>query len=73
MSTPMEENKQGWVISGSDEAQVIIWDLQSRQIVQRLEGHKDTVLAVAIHPFKRMIATGSLERDKSIGIWIDQD
>lgn len=33
----------------------------------------DTVVALAVHPFKRMIATGGLERDKSIILWCDEE
>ena len=36
------------VLSGSEDARVYIWDLQSRQLVQVLEGHKDVVLGVSV-------------------------
>ena len=40
------------VLSGSEDARVYIWDLQSRQLVQVLEGHKDVVLGVSVsHPY----------------------
>lgn len=57
---PRLDFTEGYVISGSDESVVTIWDLQSREIVQRLEGgHKDTVLAVAVSYF--LVLSQSLE------------
>jgi COMPASS component SWD3 len=33
-------------ISGSEDNMVYIWDLQSKKIVQKLEGHKGTPFSV---------------------------
>ena len=32
-----------WIIAGSEDGRVVVWDLQSREIAQILEGHKGTV------------------------------
>lgn len=29
-----------WIVSGSEDGKVVLWDLQTREIVQVLEGHK---------------------------------
>ena len=29
-----------WIVSGSEDKKVYLWDLQSREIVQVLEGHE---------------------------------
>jgi WD40 repeat protein len=36
-----------WIISGSEDGKVYIWDLQTREIVQVLEGHQGTSVS---HP-----------------------
>ncbi|KAH8088226.1 WD40 repeat-containing protein [Filobasidium floriforme] len=68
-----ERIPDAWILSGSDTSEVCIWDGQSKELLQRLEGHTDTVIALAVHPFKRMIATGGLERDKTIILWRDEE
>lgn len=59
-----------WIISGSEDAKVYIWNLQSKQIEQTLEGHADGVVAVAAHPTKSIIASGALEADCTVKIWV---
>ncbi|KAL1748896.1 WD40-repeat-containing domain protein [Schizophyllum fasciatum] len=59
------------VLSGSEDARVYVWDLQTRQLVQVLEGHKDVILGVSVHPTKCMLATAAMEKDLTIRIWED--
>ena len=35
-------------MAGSEDHKTYIWDLQTREIVQVLEGHQDVVVAVAV-------------------------
>jgi len=60
-----------WIVAGSEDHKTYIWDLQTREIVQVLEGHTDIVVAVATHPTQNMIATGSIDSDLAIRIWVD--
>lgn len=61
-----------YIVSGSEDTCVYLWELQTRKIVQKLEGHTDGVVAVACHPTLNMIASGGLENDKTVRIWTQE-
>lgn len=61
--------RPAWVVAGSENGKTIIWDLQERRVLQVLEGHTSPVVALAVHPSGKSIATGSLEPEKSIKLW----
>ncbi|GAA5939911.1 WD40 repeat domain-containing protein [Sporobolomyces koalae] len=64
-------NDGQYLLTGSEDFQIFKWDLQSRQVVENWQAHKDVVVAVAYHPTLPILATGALEKDKTIKIWLD--
>lgn len=56
-----------WVISGSEDNHLYVWDLNTCQVVGKLTGHTRPVLSCDVHPSEQVIVSGSL--DKNIKIW----
>lgn len=61
-----------YIVSGSEDHCVYLWDLQGRNLIQRLEGHTDTVISVSCHPKQNMIASAGLDKDRTVRIWVQE-
>ena len=59
--------KRKWVVSGSEDGHILIWDLNTGEVVKKLVGHNKAILSCDAHPFQQIIVSGSL--DKTIKIW----
>jgi COMPASS component SWD3 len=59
-------------VSGSEDGCVYIWDVQTKEVVQKMEGHSDTVVGISCHPKQNMIASCGLTNDKTIRIWTSE-
>jgi len=55
------------IVSGSDDKKVFLWDIKSGKLLKKLEGHDDSVLAIACNPTKFQVASGG--RDNNITLW----
>jgi COMPASS component SWD3 len=66
-----------YIVNGSEDTNIYIWDVQSQEVVQTLTGHegmhcsRDVVMCVDSHPYTSMIASGSIESDLSIKLWVE--
>ncbi|KAF2195267.1 WD40 repeat-like protein [Zopfia rhizophila CBS 207.26] len=56
-----------FVASGSEDKSIVLWDVSSKNVLQRLEGHTGAVLAVDTHPTEKIIVSGGL--DRTVRVW----
>jgi COMPASS component SWD3 len=57
------------VVSGSEDNLIYLWDADSMETQQTLEGHTDVVLAVACNPDESMLQIASASVDKTVKLW----
>lgn len=62
-------NGNAFVVSGSEDGSIVLWDVKSKDVVQRLEGHAGVVLGVDTHPDLDVMVSCGL--DQTIRIWQD--
>lgn len=55
------------VATGSLDKMVRVWDIQTGQLMEQLEGHRDSVYSVAFMPNTNELVSGSL--DKTVKLW----
>jgi len=58
-----------FAVSGSEDGAIVFWDIVSKKILQRLDGHEDAVLSVHTGKLngKRMVVSCGL--DKTVRVW----
>lgn len=66
--TALESLPEVYVICGSEDQRVYVWNLQTKKLVQTLIGHRDVVISVDVHPFLPVIASASLDQDPCIKV-----
>jgi len=62
----LSENSR-YLVSGSADATVKVWNMDSERLLTTLKGHEDEVWCSAISPDNEFIVTGS--KDKTIRLW----
>ena len=56
-----------FVVSGSNDSNINIWEVNSGLLIKKLEGHKNNVTSVKISSDSQFLVSGS--EDNSIIIW----
>jgi WD40 repeat protein len=54
-------------LSASWDSTLILWDVETGEVIHRLLGHQDIVMGVAFHPDGRLAISGS--RDGTLILW----
>ncbi|KAK3007404.1 hypothetical protein RJ639_017172 [Escallonia herrerae] len=63
---------ENYIVSGSEDHCIYIWDLQGKSVLQKLEGHNDTVVSVSCHPYQKKIASAALDGDRTVRVWVQE-
>ncbi len=58
---------EAFVASGSEDGGIVIWDVTSKNVLQRLEGHEGVVLGVDTHPKEGLLVSGGF--DRTVRVW----
>ena len=69
--TGYHPEKYAFIASGSEDGSIYLWNVSSKELLQKLEGHADTVLGVDTHPKEQSMVSCSL--DRTIKIWQDDE
>lgn len=60
-------NDDGFVISGSEDKQIFIWELVEGKIHRRLQGHSGVVCSLSLHHSSSLMASSS--SDGYVNVW----
>ncbi|KAH6675724.1 prolyl oligopeptidase-like protein [Halenospora varia] len=61
---------EGFIVSGSEDGDILFWDVQNKKVVQRVSGHEGVVCWVDTCPGgSGVVASGGL--DGTVRIWVD--
>lgn len=64
-----EATRHNFIVSGSDRNKAYVWDVNTKELVQTLDAHNDSVVSVACNRKEGLIATGTLSKDRMIRLW----
>ncbi len=72
----------GTVLVGGEDRGLHVWDTQSGEQRQALpgrqsadeasDGHCDVVVALDVHPTRRLMASGALDADRTVKLWTQE-
>jgi len=50
-----------FVLSGSEDNKIFIWDLVEATVINQLEGHKNVICGLSYHPTQNMLLSSSVD------------
>ncbi|KAL5118433.1 WD domain protein [Pleosporales sp. CAS-2024a] len=62
-----DKDKFAFVASGSEDGTIVLWDVSSKNVLQRLDAHDSAVMTVDAHPEENVLASAGL--DRTVRIW----
>lgn len=65
--------RDAFAVSGSEDGAVLCWDVVSKKILQRIEGHTDVVLGVDTCEFQGRRLLVSCGLDRTVRVWEEAD
>lgn len=65
--------REAFVVSGSEDGAIVAWDVTSKKILQRLEGHKDVVLGVDTIQLNGKGFMVSAGFDRTVRVWQEEE
>lgn len=63
--------RDAFVLSGSEDGNIVIWDVKTKDILQQVKAHDGPVLWADTHPTLDFIVTGGL--DGTVKVWTNED
>ena len=60
---------EAFIVSGSEDGEIIIWDVRTKEVIQKLSGHDGVVLWVDTSPGGGKIVSAGL--DGTVRVWVD--
>jgi WD40 repeat protein len=57
------------IVGGSEDGKVFLWDADTMQVKQQLEGHSGVVLATACNPDETKLQIASAGADSAVKLW----
>ena len=64
-----EASASALIVSGSEDGAIFCWDVNSKTVLQRLEGHVGAVLGADFHPTEKAFVSCGL--DRTVRLWRD--
>ena len=55
------------MVSGSEDGHLVVWDVKSKNVLQKAKGHDGVILAVDRHPTRDLLVSCGL--DRTVRIW----